>query len=86
MATLNISIPEQLRDWVSEQVNGGRYSSASDYLLDLIRTDQRNQQHGIEWLSSHLQSLAKTPDDQFTSVTSEDVKKRARRRFHQDEK
>lgn len=40
MATLNISITDDMREWVDQQVNSGRYANASDYLRDLIRTNQ----------------------------------------------
>lgn len=44
MTTLNISIPENMRGWIDEQIKNGRYSSASDYLRDLVRADQRNKE------------------------------------------
>jgi antitoxin ParD1/3/4 len=37
MATLNISIPDEMRAWIDSQVESGRYANASDYLRDLIR-------------------------------------------------
>ena len=40
MATMNVSLPEPMRDWVEAQARAGRYSSASDYVRDLIRRDQ----------------------------------------------
>ncbi len=40
MATMNISLPNPMRDWVDQQVQGGRYSNNSDYVRDLIRRDQ----------------------------------------------
>lgn len=40
MATMNVSLPDQLRDWVDERVQGGDYANASDYIRDLIRHDQ----------------------------------------------
>jgi antitoxin ParD1/3/4 len=40
MATMNVSLPEPMRDWVEKQTRAGRYSSASDYVRDLIRRDQ----------------------------------------------
>lgn len=40
MATLNISITEDMREWVDQQVSSGRYANASDYMRDLIRTNQ----------------------------------------------
>lgn len=40
MATMNISLPNPMRDWVEQQIQGGRYSNNSDYVRDLIRRDQ----------------------------------------------
>jgi antitoxin ParD1/3/4 len=40
MATLNISMPDELRAFVQSRVNTGEYQSASDYLRDLIRHDR----------------------------------------------
>ncbi|MDX9787695.1 MAG: type II toxin-antitoxin system ParD family antitoxin [Desulfobacterales bacterium] len=39
MATLNVSMPDELRAFVEARVNTGEYQSASDYLRDLIRHD-----------------------------------------------
>lgn len=39
METLNISLPEPLKEFVDEQVNSGRHSNASDYVRELIRDD-----------------------------------------------
>ncbi len=40
MATMNVSLPGPMKDWVEQQTKGGRYSNASDYVRDLIRRDQ----------------------------------------------
>jgi antitoxin ParD1/3/4 len=40
MTTMNVSLPKPMRDWVEAQAKSGRYSSASDYVRDLIRRDQ----------------------------------------------
>lgn len=39
MATMNISLPEQMKGWVEECVYSGRYANSSDYVRDLIRKD-----------------------------------------------
>ena len=39
MATMNISLPQQMKDWIEAQVATGRYANASDYLRDLIRDE-----------------------------------------------
>lgn len=41
--TMNISLPEQLRGFVDSQVNGGSYGSASEFVRELIRNEQRRQ-------------------------------------------
>ncbi|MDP4530360.1 type II toxin-antitoxin system ParD family antitoxin [Alkalimonas delamerensis] len=41
MATMNVSLPDQMKDWVEQQSAAGRYSNASDYVRDLIRRDQQ---------------------------------------------
>ncbi|WP_035277891.1 type II toxin-antitoxin system ParD family antitoxin [Desulforegula conservatrix] len=40
MATLNISMPDELRSFVETRIRMGDYQSASDYLRDLIRHDK----------------------------------------------
>ena len=40
MATMNISLPGPMKEWVEAQAETGRYSNASDYVRDLIRKDQ----------------------------------------------
>lgn len=40
MAQINLSLPPALKSWVDHKVSEGRYSSASDYMRDLVRRDQ----------------------------------------------
>jgi len=40
MATMNVSLPDLMKDWVEAQMKTGRYANASDYVRDLIRKDQ----------------------------------------------
>ncbi len=42
MATMNISVPDPMKEWVQSQVNTGSYANTSDYVRDLIRQDQEN--------------------------------------------
>lgn len=40
MATMNVSLPDKMKQWVEEQVQSGRYGNSSDYVRDLVRRDQ----------------------------------------------
>ena len=48
MASMNISLPDAMRDWVQEQIDSGKYASASDYVRDLIRHDQEYARQFIQ--------------------------------------
>lgn len=41
MATMNISLPDKMKNWVEESVQSGLYANASDYVRDLIRQDHQ---------------------------------------------
>ena len=41
MATMNISLPGQMRDWMLERTEYGEYANNSDYVRDLIRKDKQ---------------------------------------------
>lgn len=50
MAQVNLSLPPALKDWVDAKVAEGRYSSASDYMRDLVRRDLESAMTETEWL------------------------------------
>ena len=54
MQTMNISLPEPLKEFIDEQVGTGRYSSASDYMRDLVRRDQESEPNDVEWVKAML--------------------------------
>ena len=56
MTTLNISLPDNLREWIDARVKKGDYSSASDYLRDLIRNDQKKHVNLDEFLLEGINS------------------------------
>jgi antitoxin ParD1/3/4 len=43
MQTMNISLPDPLRRFVDSQIAEGRYSSASEYVRELIRADEKRR-------------------------------------------
>ncbi len=56
MATMNVSLPDPMREWVETQVEGGHYANASDYIRDLIRHDQRRAQELDAAITAGLES------------------------------
>ena len=43
MATMNISLPDELKAFAEAAVAEGRFSTVSDYVRDLIRTDEKRK-------------------------------------------
>ena len=43
MSTMNVSLPDKMREWIDQQVSTGRYANASDLVRDLIRNAQSLQ-------------------------------------------
>lgn len=60
MASMNISLPDPMRDYVQDRVDRGQYASASDYVRDLIRRDQGGVADEERWLSELDASIAVT--------------------------
>lgn len=44
ISTMNIALPEPLRAYVAERVSAGHYGNTSEYVRELIRRDQRDQE------------------------------------------
>ena len=64
MATMTISLPDRMKEWVEEQVEAGDYASSSDYLRDLVRRDREEKELKLE-------DLRKMIDESFASGLSD---------------
>jgi antitoxin ParD1/3/4 len=69
MATsMNISLPESMKDFVEEQVRNGGYGTASEYIRDLVRRDQKERAEArleallLEGLESGGDDIPATPE------------------------
>lgn len=82
MAQLNISIPPALKSWIDHRVTEGRYSSASDYMRDLVRRDQESEPNDIAWVKAMLaEGEASGVSDEVPETIVENIiaNRRARR-------
>jgi antitoxin ParD1/3/4 len=43
MESMNISLPDPLKQFVDGQISTGRYSTASEYVRELIRYDEKRK-------------------------------------------
>jgi antitoxin ParD1/3/4 len=47
METMNVALPNSLKEYVQQRVEQGGYSSASEYIRELIRLDQRESAQAL---------------------------------------
>ncbi len=50
MVTMNVSLPDAMKEWIDECVRSGQYANASDYVLDLVRHDQERREALVQAL------------------------------------
>jgi antitoxin ParD1/3/4 len=65
MSTMNVSLPDELRSYVDEQVGLGTYGSTSEYVRDLIRRDRDRQQLRLALLEGASSSPGPTADASY---------------------
>ena len=82
MQTMNISLPDPMKQFVEDQVTAGAYSSASEYVRELVRADQKR--HGKEQLEQVLLSAINSGDPiEVTPEMINEVRKRLQDRAAQ---
>lgn len=76
MATMNVSLPNPMKDWVETQVKSGQYGNASDYVRDLIRRDQQDR----EQIKILQQAISKGIESGISDRSMLDILKEARKK------
>lgn len=80
MATMNISLPDQMKAWVEEQAATGDYANVSDYVRDLIRHDRERREAIADLQDKIDEGLASGHSDRSVDEIFESVKSRLSQR------
>jgi antitoxin ParD1/3/4 len=81
MSQMNISMPPALKSWIDSRVAEGRYSSASDFMRDLVRRNIESADDETEWLRGLIaEGLASGVSDERPETIIENVIARRRLR------
>jgi antitoxin ParD1/3/4 len=75
MQTMNISLPDPLKEFVDHQIAEGRYSSVSEYIRDLIRDDEKRKAENR--LEALLLEGLEGEDSELTRQDFDDIRKEA---------
>jgi len=79
MTSMNISMPESMKDYVEERVQKKGYGTASEYVRDLIRADQRREAE--ERLHGLLLEGLNSPRSEMTDSDWEDIRREVQERL-----
>ena len=69
MATMTVSLPEQMKEWIERLARAGEYSTTSDYVRDLVRRDR--ERRGQELTLDELRQLV--TDAKASGISSRKV-------------
>ena len=75
MQSMNISLPDPLKQFVDGQIAQGRYSSASEYVRELIRADEKRKAE--ELLEAKLLEGLNGPENKLTPADWAAIRKEA---------
>ena len=78
MATMNISLPDQMKEWVEQQVATGRYANASDYMRDLVRRDEERAKKLADFHREIDKGIASGIGDKSIDEVFAEAKRRGR--------
>lgn len=77
MATMNVSLPDPMKEWVERQAQSGRYANASDYVRDLIRRDQERADRLVELQRLVTEGLASGVSDRPLAAVLDEARAKA---------
>ncbi len=75
MQSMNISRPDPLKQYVDGQIAQGRYSSASEYVRELIRVDEKRKAE--EQLEAELLEGLNSVESELTPADWRAIRKEA---------
>ena len=70
---MNVSLPDELKSYVDEQVGDGAYGSTSEYVRDLIRRDRDRQQLRRALLDGAASPLGPIADASFFTAVRDRI-------------
>jgi antitoxin ParD1/3/4 len=76
VATMNISLPDKMKDWVEQQVATGRFANASDVMRDVIR-ERQDKEAALAELRAEIQ---KGLDSGISTRSREELREYVRQR------
>ena len=84
MTTMNISLPDAMRAFIEQKVTAGGYSTASEYIRELVRADQKRAAQ--ERLEALLLEGLNSESHEWTGKDLDELKRRVWQRHAEEGK
>jgi antitoxin ParD1/3/4 len=72
MATMTVSLPDPMKDWIEAQIRHGDYASVSDYVRDLVRRDRDRREQELT-MDELRQKLAASKESGISARTVDEI-------------
>ena len=79
--SMNISLPRELRSFVEERVAASSYTSASEYVRELIRRDRERCASSERLEELLLEGIASGPASEWTAADWQSIRDRVAERL-----
>lgn len=79
MATMTISLPDPMKEWIESQIRLGEYASTSDYVRDLVRRDRERRSHPELTLADLQRIVAESRASGISDKTVPEILAQAKR-------
>jgi len=79
--SMNVSLPKTLRSFVDERVSSSSYTSASEYVRELIRKDRKHHAAHDRLEELLLEGLASGPASDWTEDDWASIRERVTKRL-----
>ncbi len=72
MATMTVSLPDPMKDWIEAQIRRGDYASVSDYVRDLVRRDRDRREQELT-MDALRKKLAASRESGISNRTVDEI-------------
>jgi antitoxin ParD1/3/4 len=75
---MNISLPETMKNWIDEQVERGGYNSASEYICEVLREEQKRRVRAQ--INTNLREAIASPASPLANDEWETIRREGKKR------
>lgn len=86
MVTMNISLPESMRDFIEAQITKGGYGTVSEYMRALVREAQKREEQEKLELEAKLLVALKQEAKEMTDEDWKEIRRQVQRRYGKTKK